>query len=140
MIIFKKSDSIKIHLSKEQERHLSSFEKITAKINDSNIIAFDIYNDNILIGFAMLREFENGGYFLWNYAIDSKYQNKHYGTIALKELIVKLKAEYNCHSLTTTYIWGNEHAKHIYEKIGFVETDIVNENGIHEVNMIYHCK
>lgn len=41
--------------------------------------------------------------------------------------------------MTTTYIWGNEHAKHVYEKVGFVETDVVDEDGIHEVNMIYYC-
>lgn len=139
-MIFKKSYTIKIKVSEEQEKQLSSIEKIAAKCKDSNVIAFDIYNDNILIGFAMLREYEKGGYFLWNFAIDSKYQNNHYGTVALKELIVKMETEYNMHTMTTTYKHGNEHAKHIYNNIGFIETDIVNENGIHEVNMIYLCK
>ena len=139
-MIFKKSYTIKIKVSEEQEKQLSSIEKITAKCQDANVIAFDIYDDNILIGFAMLREYEKGGYFLWNFAIDSKFQNNHYGTTSLKELISKMKAEYNMHTMTTTYKHGNEHAKHIYEKIGFIETDTVNENGIHEVNMIYLCK
>ena len=39
--------------------------------------------------------------------------------------------------MTTTYLFGNLHAKHVYEKIGFIETDFVDEEGIHEVNMIY---
>ena len=139
-MIFKKSNSIKIKVSKEQEKQLSSIERITAKCQDASVIAFDIYDDNILIGFAMLREYEKGGYFLWNFAIDSKFQNNHYGTTSLKELISIMKTEYNMHTMTTTYKYGNEHAKHIYEKIGFIETDTVNENGIHEVNMIYLFK
>ena len=39
--------------------------------------------------------------------------------------------------ITTTYIYGNDHAKHIYEKVGFVETDVVDEPDCHEVNMAY---
>ncbi|MGL5711938.1 MAG: hypothetical protein ACRCX2_02890 [Paraclostridium sp.] len=35
---------------------------------------------------------------------------------------------------------GNEHAKYMYEKIGFIETDIVNEDGVHEVNLKIYYK
>ena len=51
-----------------------------------------------------------------------------------------MKDTYNMLEMTTTYIYGNEHAKHIYEKIGFVETDIVDEVDCHEVNMVYDCR
>ena len=70
-----------------------------------------------------------------DYAIDIKYQNKGYGTEALIELGNLLKTEYGVKRMTTTYIWGNEHAKHVYEKVGFIETDVVNEPDCHEVNM-----
>ena len=53
------------------------------------MIAFDIYDDEKLIGFAMLREYEKESYFLWNYAIDYRYQNKGYGTKAHIEAIKK---------------------------------------------------
>lgn len=46
-----------------------------------------------------------------------------------------LKKEYGVKKMTTTYLWGNEHAKHVYEKVGFVETDVVDEPDCHEVNM-----
>ena len=29
--------------------------------------------------------------------------------------------------------------KHIYEKVGFTETDVVDEDDCHEVNMVYYC-
>lgn len=43
--------------------------------------------------------------------------------------------QYRANRLTTTYLWGNDRAKHVYESIGFVETDVVDEPGVHEVNM-----
>ena len=42
--------------------------------------------------------------------------------------------------LTTTYKAGNERAKKLYKKIGFIETDVVEEEDCHEVNMIYFCR
>ncbi len=139
-MLFCKSQSMKIAVSPEQEDQLSSKEKISVNINENNIVAFDIYAGQTLIGFAMLRKFDVGCYFLWNFAIDKHFQNQHYGTRALQELLLMMKTEYGMHTMTTTYKFGNEHAKHLYEKAGFVETDIVDEADCHEVNMIYHQK
>ncbi|MCR5422065.1 MAG: hypothetical protein K6E74_00295 [Bacilli bacterium] len=51
-----------------------------------------------------------------------------------------MKEQYEATEMTTTYLFGNEHAKYIYEKVGFVETDVVDEEDCHEVNMIYYIK
>ena len=83
----------------------------------------------------MFEKYTKRTYFLWDYAIDVNYQNKGYGTKALIELGNLLKTEYGVKRMTTTYIWGNEHAKHVYEKVGFIETDVVDEPDCHEVNM-----
>lgn len=83
----------------------------------------------------MLCPFEGNGFFLWNFAIDSAYQNQHYGQRALRELLAMLKQEHHAKVVTTTYTVGNDHAKYVYEKVGFWETDVVDGNGIHEVNM-----
>lgn len=138
-MLFQPSDSIKIFLPPEQACQLSPIEKINAECRQSDVIAFDIYADDALIGFAMLKKFDEGGYFLWNFAIDSRFQNKQYGTQALRELIVLLQAEYALHTMTTTYRYGNETAKRLYEKIGFVEVDTFCETDYCEVNMIYRC-
>ncbi|NLX78033.1 MAG: GNAT family N-acetyltransferase [Clostridiaceae bacterium] len=69
------------------------------------------------------------------YFIDLKYQNRGFGTEALKELLAFMKEKYGARYFTTTYIWGNEQAKRVYMKAGFIETDVVDEDGIHEVNM-----
>ena len=132
-----KTIKLQIELSDEQRKQLSSKEKIEVALKDKNIFSFNICEQDNLIGFAMLRKYSDIGYFLWNYAIDIKYQNKGYGTKALLFLIDYFETKYNALELTTTYTFGNEIAKHLYEKIGFIETDIVDEDGIHEVNMIY---
>jgi len=132
---FKKSDGIKVALLKEQEDMLQTKENIKKCIGYPTTVAFDIYDNDELIGFAMLDKFDADCYFLWDYAIDVKFQNKHYGTKALTELIKYMKDNYGLRTMTTTYIFGNTRAKHIYERVGFIETDEVNNEQTHEVNM-----
>lgn len=124
-----------IEILQEQEKYISSMEKINKALQQKKNYGFYIYMDECKIGFVLLREFSDNSFFLWDYIIDRKFQNKGYGTCALIELLDFLRREFSVNTVTTTYIWGNEHAKYIYEKVGFVETDIVNEDGIHEVNL-----
>ena len=135
MFKFTKSNGIKIELTESQYLQLSSKDKINAALADSKVVAYDISLENELVGFAMLHNCDNG-WFLWNYAIDLKFQNQHYGQKDLHELCEFLKSKYNAKWITTTYKYGNEIDQRMYEKVGFVQTDIINENGIHEVNMI----
>ena len=136
---FVKSNGIKINLSEEDKKQLSSLPKINKAIKFPEVIAFDIYDEQ-LIGFAMVRKFADNCYFLWDFAIDSEFQNMHYGYRSLSELIELLKQNYSAKQITTTYIFGNERARALYEKIGFIQTDIVDENDTHEVNMILKCE
>ena len=138
-MLFKPSKNMKITVLPEQEKQLSPKDKITSACLKENVLAFDVYSQDLLIGFVMVRELDKGAYFLWNYAIDYKYQNQNYGTTALLEFIRFMKNTYQMSKMTTTYIYGNKHAKHLYEKIGFTETDVVNDADCHEVNMVYYC-
>ena len=130
---------MKVTVLPEQEKQLSSKDKIASACVKEDVLAYDIYSQNLQIGFVMVRRFDEGSYFLWNYAIDYKYQNQNYGAAALVEFIRFMKDTYDMSKMTTTYVWGNEHAKHIYEKIGFTEIDVVDEADCHEVNMVYYC-
>ena len=123
-------------LSEADQKQLSSPERIKQALTDPNILSYDIRDGDAHVGFAMLCPFEGDGFFLWNFAIDSTYQNQHYGQRALRELLAMLKQEYHAKVVTTTYTFGNDHAKYVYETVGFWETDVVDENGIHEVNMV----
>lgn len=136
---FVRSTEMKIMLTPEQSRMLSSREDIKTIIRDNprTVMAFDIFDGDDMIGFALVHRFEKQQYFLWEYAIDVRWQNQHKGTKALAAFIDYLKTHYNAQVITTTYIYGNEQAKHVYENVGFVETDVVDEPDCHEVNMAY---
>ncbi|MBO5309668.1 MAG: GNAT family N-acetyltransferase [Clostridia bacterium] len=134
-MIFKPSKEMKIEILDSQKNQISSKEKIKAALQQTQAIAFDIYNQDKLVGFAMLREYAPNEFFLWNFAIDKKYQNQGIGTKAIANLIDFMKTNYCCKKLTTTYKFGNDIAKRTYEKLGFTTTKIVNEYDIHEVDM-----
>ena len=137
---FIRSTEMKITLTPDQAKMLSSKEDIITIIRDNpdTVMAFDIFDGDDLIGFVLVHRFEERSYFLWEFAIDINHQNRHKGTTALTEFIDYLKVRHDAKEITTTYIFGNDHAKHIYERVGFVETDVVDEPDCHEVNMAYH--
>ncbi len=140
MYKFIPSLSMKVNLTKAQELMLSDKEDIIKIIkNNPDIVkAYDIYEEDELIGFALVRDDGKGEYFLWEYAIDLAHQNMKKGTNALKEFIEFMKANYHMKKMTTTYIYGNDIAKHVYEKIGFKEFNEVIEETYHEFDMEYY--
>ena len=137
---FVRSTEMKITLAPDQEGMLSTKETIKEiiKENPDTVMAFDIFDGDDLIGFVLVHRFEKQKYFLWEFAIDINHQNRHKGSKALAAFIDYLKTRHDAREITTTYIYGNEHAKHVYEKAGFVETDVVDEPDCHEVNMAYY--
>ena len=140
MISFVRSAEMKVALAPGQEEMLSTKEDIKTIIRDNpdTVMAFDIFEGDDLIGFVLVHRFEPRKYFLWEYAIDVNHQNMQKGTKALAAFIDYMKTNHGAKEITTTYIFGNDHAKHIYEKVGFVETDVVDEPDCHEVNMAYY--
>lgn len=108
-------------------------------VQREDTIAFDIWEEKQLVGFAMLRKFQEGEWFLWEYMIAGEQQGRGYGRKALRELIRLMKTQYGMHTMTTTYIWGHAVAARLYESLGFEQTDVVDEPDCHEVNMVLHC-
>ena len=52
-MLFKKSKEMKVAVLHEQEKQLSSKDKIKNECQKENVLAFDIYCDNLLIGFMI---------------------------------------------------------------------------------------
>lgn len=139
MITFIPSADMKVSLPPDQAEMLSTPETIREIIrqNPDTVLAFDILDGDERIGFVLVHRFEDRKYFLWEYAIDEAHQNRHKGTRALTAFLAYMKDRHGAEEITTTYIWGNDRAKHVYEKVGFTETDVVDEPDCHEVNMVY---
>ena len=78
MFTFKRSKEMKVRVSKEQEDNIQTLENIKKCCGYNDVIAFDIMLDNEIIGFAMFEMYTKRTYFLWDYAIDIKYQNNSF--------------------------------------------------------------
>lgn len=135
MIITKTDTYDGLQLKDEQHRQVSSESKIRDALKHDNCLGFYAYEGQVPIGFALLRQFAEGQFFLWTFIVDCRYQGHGKGKEFLRLLIGVLSEQYSAQIITTTYLWGNIVAKNLYERAGFVETDVVNEDGIHEVNM-----
>jgi diamine N-acetyltransferase len=140
---FEPSRDMKITLLPEQKDQLCAREtirEIFAKDDKGECMAFDIYDAEAMVGFAMFCQYPEGTFFLWNYAIDAAYQHRGLGKQALRELLDYMVARCAVKEFTTTYVWGNDIARRLYETVGFVETDVVEEDDYKEVNMIYRIE
>ncbi len=94
---------------------------------------FAIYNDDMMVGFIMFGFYESKNqYTLWKFLIDNQYQNKGYGKEALLKGIQYAKERFRCTELYTGVAIENQIAEHLYEKIGFKKTGII-ENGMIEM-------
>lgn len=107
MMRFVPSASMKVELLPGQEKWLSTPENIEKQAQRPDVEAFDIYRGEEL------------------------------GEAALRELIALFQREKGMKKLVTTYIWGNDQAKHLYEKVGFRQFQVWDEPGCHEVDMEY---
>lgn len=135
MKIIKTNTYDQIELMEEQYKQISSESIIKSALMQDNCLGFYAYEEQDIIGFALLREFSKNQFFLWDFIIGYKYQGCGKGKQFLKSLVDILRSDYSAQIITTTYIYGNDVAKNLYESFGFKETDVVNENGIHEINM-----
>ena len=96
-----------------------------------DVYPFAIYHEDCVVGFMMLDEdLEERSMTIWRIMIAMEHQNKGYGTQALKNIIDLIKESGKYDAITLDYVIGNEHAKHIYEKLGFVPTGEISDGEV----------
>ena len=79
-----------------------------------------IEHEDKLIGFTMFGwNEEEEIYKLCRIMIDRKFQNKGYGTQAIKMILDEMKARFGCKEVYLSTEPENERGKHVYEKVGF---------------------
>lgn len=84
-----------------------------------------------MVGFIMLGYYEAQNYYtIWKLMIDTHYQNKGYGKVALKLGIDYLVNHFNVKEVYTAYEMNNSVAKKFYISLGFRETGIVVGNDV----------
>lgn len=79
-----------------------------------------IEHDDKIIGFTMFGWSEDEEFYeLCRIMIDFHYQNKGYGTQAIRMILEEMKARYNCNEIYLSSDPENVIGKHVYEKVGF---------------------
>ena len=98
-----------------------------------------IANDGQIIGAALVRDFkeEPVGYDLQQFLIDQRYQNRGYGTEALRLILEQLRQEGRFDHVEVCVKKADSEALHVYEKVGFVDSGYVDEDLPDCVNLIY---
>ena len=103
---------------------------------NAKVYAFE--QDGVIVGTALVREFtdEPLGYDLQQFMIDRRYQNKGYGTKALRLLLEDLRRENHYDHVELCVKKADSEAIHLYEKLGFVDSGYVDEDLPDSLNMI----
>lgn len=92
-----------------------------------------IYENNIIIGFAMYGLWKNEGssgrVWLDRFMIGENFQGNGYGKVSLKSIINKITKEYKCSEVYLSIYENNTVAIDLYKKFGFEFTGEVDRNG-----------
>jgi predicted acetyltransferase len=113
---------------------LSSRSRIQKGMQDKDVIAYYFQIDDEIIGFATIRQWNTDAYFIWNFMIMESYRSKGYGGQALRMLLNAL-FENGAKTITTTRVASNLAAQKLFSRHGFVDTDTVQNDHVHEINM-----
>lgn len=107
----------------ESKEFVSSPENILYKhLKDKTHTKLRLFKlQNNYIGCLLLKhnkEYRN--VFIWQFLIDSNYQNRGIGTIIIKTLLSELKEMYNDYDIITTVMDNNHVSKKLFTKVGFI--------------------
>lgn len=136
-------DIIKLKVDEEQQKYLDRPTGIIARgyiYRNCNARVFGIMDDMQMIGVALVRDFtdEPLNYDLQQFMIDRQFQNKGYGTEALRQILNFLKQEGRFNSVEVCVNREDLAAIHVYEKVGFIDSGYIDEDLPNCLNLIYH--
>lgn len=131
-----------LKVSDKQKGFLDSSLGIIARgyaYRSSNARVLGIACDEILVGLALVKDMdeEPACYDLQQFMIDERYQNKGYGTQALKLILAMLSKERK-YSQAEVCVKNKAYAAlRVYEKSGFTDTGYIDEDVPDCVNLMY---
>lgn len=113
---------------------LSSRSRIQKGMQDKDVIAYYFQIDDEIVGFATIRQWNTDAYFIWNFMMIESFRSKGYGGQALEMLLNTLIAK-GAKTITATRVASNLAAQKLFSRHGFVDTDTVQNDHVHEINM-----
>jgi diamine N-acetyltransferase len=119
--------AISLRVREDQVKFVASNAVSLAQLNFlENFHAKGIYQSEEMIGFTLYGiDEDDHEYWIYRMMIDQKHQGKGFGKEAIKLVIDDIRniKEDRHQTITLSYEPTNEHAKLIYEKMGFQEID-----------------
>ncbi|MGV3465361.1 MAG: GNAT family N-acetyltransferase [Heyndrickxia sp.] len=119
--------AISLRVREDQVKFVASNAVSLAQLNFlENFHAKGIYQDEEMIGFTLYGiDEDDHEYWIYRMMIDQKHQGIGYGKEAIKLVIDDIRnRKEDCHkTITLSYEPSNEHAKQVYEKMGFQEVE-----------------
>lgn len=105
-----------------------------------NAKVIGIADDSQIVGVALVKEMveEPACYDLQQFMIDQHFQNKGFGTQALKLILSLLGSEgkYSCVEVCVNK--ADVSALHVYEKAGFIDTGYIDDDVPNCLNLMYY--
>ncbi|MCH5192292.1 MAG: GNAT family N-acetyltransferase [Oscillospiraceae bacterium] len=106
--------------------------------DNNDVYPFAIYNDEVPVGFMLLDEdLEERCLVIWRIMFPTEYQNKGYGTQAIKQIIQMARDSKKYDYILIDCVPENKIAKHVYEKLGFKPTGEIVNNGEIELKLSF---
>lgn len=136
------ADITALSVHEEQKGFLDSPVGIVARgyiYRDCNARVLGICHEKQLIGLALVKDMdeEPACYDLQQFMIDRRFQNKGYGTEALRLILSRLAGERKYDQVEVCVHQKDAAALRVYEKVGFVDTGYVDEAIPCCLNLVY---
>lgn len=138
-------DIARLSVNEEQQAFLDRPIGIIARgyvYRDCHARVLGIADDDQMVGVALVRglDEEPACYDLQQFMIDRRFQNRGYGSQALKLILEMLKAEgkYRCVEVCVNKADGP--ALRVYEKAGFEDTGYIDDDLPDCLNLMYYFK
>lgn len=130
---------IPLGVSKEQEQYVASTTTILARAyayRNARSQALLICEDETPVGMVLYHDEDSlDAYIFSEILIDEKFQGKGYGTAATKLVLDRMKEDGRYHKVVLCYIEGNDAARQLYERFGFIEIDRDEDEIIMELTL-----
>lgn len=135
------TEAASLAVKEPQKRFVASAQGILARgyvYRNCGGRVYLIEDDGIAVGLALVREFteEPLGYDLQQLMIDARYQNRGYGSQALKLILDELRKEGKYDHVEVCVKKEDVDAIRLYERYGFRDSGYVDEDVPDAVNMI----
>lgn len=136
-------DVFSLSVTEEQKKFLATPVGIVARgyiYRSCNARVYGICNSEHVIGVALVRNMdeEPACYDLQQFMIDRRFQNKGYGTEALRLILSELSKERKYRHVEVCVNKNDAAALWVYKKVGFEDTGYIDENVPDCYNLMYN--